>query len=346
MMERDVSAGKTCFGGTAAASRMRLAGAGAMLAGLILLSLAIGYVDLSPWRLLSGVWAGEWVPTRILIDLRLPRTVLCVAVGAALGMSGAALQGLLRNPLAEPGLLGITSGAALGAVGALYTGLAQLAILALPLAGMAGTLLAVLLVLALARRGEDTTTLLLAGVAISSLAGALIALVMNWSRNAFALQEIVFWMMGSLADRSMREVWLAVPAIVVGLLVLAGTRQGLQALSLGEETAHSLGIDLRRLRLRVLLGTALSVGAAVSVAGSIGVVGLVAPHLMRPWVKADPGRLLGVSAWSGAVLLLVADMGVRLMYTQGQELKLGVLTALIGAPFFLRLILRRDRSAA
>ena len=237
-------------------------------------------------------------------------------------------------------------GAALGAVVALYTGMAQAMVLALPLAGMAGTALAVTLVFALARRNDDTTTLILAGVAISALSSALIALVMNWSRNAFALQEIVFWMMGSLADRSMREVGLAVPAIVIGMLLLWQARRGLQALALGEETAHSLGIDLRRLRLLVLVGTACSVGAAVSVAGSIGFIGLVAPHLMRPWVKADPARLLPASAWAGAVLLLLADMGVRLIYNEGQELKLGVLTALIGAPFFLSLILRLHRREA
>ena len=296
--------------------------AGLVLLTLCLLSLTIGYVDMSPLRLLQGVLAGDWVPSRIFWDLRLPRTVLCVAVGAALGMSGAALQGLLRNPLAEPGLLGVTSGAALGAVIALYTGLAQVAALALPLAGMAGTALAVLLVLLLAQRNQDTTTLILAGVAISSLCSALIALVMNWSRNAFALQEIVFWMMGSLADRSMREV------------------------ALGEETAHTMGIRLPQLRLLVLAGTACSVGAAVSVAGSIGFVGLVAPHVMRPWVKADPAALLPVSAWAGAILLLLADIGVRLAYNDGQELKLGVLTALIGAPFFLSLILGLHRRPA
>ena len=270
--------------------------AGLVLLALCLLSLTIGYVDMSPLRLLQGVLAGDWVPSRIFWDLRLPRTVLCVAVGAALGMSGAALQGLLRNPLAEPGLLGVTSGAALGAVIALYTGLAQMTALALPLAGMAGTSLAVLLVLLLAQRNQDTTTLILAGVAISALCSALIALVMNWSRNAFALQEIVFWMMGSLADRSMREVALGVPLIVLGLLLLWQSRRGLQALALGEETAHTMGIRLPQLRLLVLAGTACSVGAAVSVAGSIGFVGLVAPHVMRPWVKADPSALLPVSA--------------------------------------------------
>lgn len=317
--------------------------AGLVLLALCLLSLTIGYVDMSPLRLLQGVLAGDWVPSRIFWDLRLPRTVLCVAVGAALGMSGAALQGLLRNPLAEPGLLGVTSGAALGAVIALYTGLAQMAALALPLAGMAGTALAVLLVLLLAQRNQDTTTLILAGVAISSLCSALIALVMNWSRNAFALQEIVFWMMGSLADRSMREVALGVPAIVLGLLLLWQSRRGLQALALGEETAHTMGIRLPQLRLLVLAGTACSVGAAVSVAGSIGFVGLVAPHVMRPFVKADPAALLPVSAWAGAILLLLADIGVRLAYNDGQELKLGVLTALIGAPFFLSLILGLHR---
>ena len=317
--------------------------AGLVLLALCLLSLTIGYVDMSPLRLLQGVLAGDWVPSRIFWDLRLPRTVLCVAVGAALGMSGAALQGLLRNPLAEPGLLGVTSGAALGAVIALYTGLAQMAALALPLAGMAGTALAVLLVLLLAQRNQDTTTLILAGVAISSLCSALIALVMNWSRNAFALQEIVFWMMGSLADRSMREVVLGVPAIMLGLLLLWQSRRGLQALALGEETAHTMGIRLPQLRLLVLAGTACSVGAAVSVAGSIGFVGLVVPHAARMIAGPNHRRLLPASMFAGAIFLLLADLIARTLLSP-VELSIGVVTSLVGAVAFV-VIFYRARKA-
>lgn len=315
----------------------------AALALLALLSLAVGYIDTPLPRLLQGAWQGELIPTRILLDLRLPRTLLCLAVGAALGMAGAALQGLLRNPLAEPGLLGVSNGAALGAVLALYTGLSSAFALALPLAGMAGTAAAVGLVFFLAGRQASTTLLILAGVAVSAMAGALIALVMNWTKNVYALQEIVFWLMGSLADHSQREVALALPFIALGLALLLRARRGLLALSLGEETAHSLGINVARLRTLVLLGTAASVGAAVSVSGSIGFIGLVAPHLMRPLARGNPAQLLPLAAWAGAALLLLADLGVRWLYVGGQELRLGVLTALVGAPFFLLLILRLHR---
>lgn len=317
-----------------------------VLAALAMLSLSAGYVDMPLARLLRGTWAGDVIATRILLDLRIPRTLLCMAVGAALGVSGAALQGLLRNPLAEPGLLGVSSGAALGAVLALYTGVAGAFALALPLAGMAGTAATVGFVFFLSGRNAGTTVLILAGVAVSALAGALIALVMNWTRNVYALQEIVFWLMGSLADRSLREVALATPFIVAGIGLLMGCRNGLLALSLGEETAHSLGVHVPRLRMLVLVGTAASVGAAVSVAGSIGFIGLVAPHLMRPVARGNPARLLPLAGWAGAVLLLLADLGVRWLYNGGQELRLGVLTALVGVPFFLLLIVRLHREGA
>lgn len=325
-------------------SRAMAAGLLALLLGLAVLSLLTGPVDMAAPRLLAGAWAGEMIPSRILLDLRVPRTVLCMAVGAALGLSGAAMQGLLRNPLAEPGLLGVSSGAALGAVLALYTGFADTFILALPLAGFVGTALAVGFVFFLAGRQTPTTTLILAGVAVSSLCGALISLVLNWSASPQAVSEIVFWMMGSLADRSTRDMALAVPFIALGAGVLLGARHGLAALSLGEEAAYTLGVNLSGLRSRVLLGCALCVGASVSVSGSIGFIGLVAPHLMRPWVQGSPARLLPLSALAGAVLLSVADLCVRWLQGTGPELKLGVLTALIGAPFFLALILHNRRS--
>lgn len=318
----------------------------ALLAALVLLSLFTGPVDMPARRLIEGTLAGELVPSRILLELRVPRTVLCVAVGAALGLSGAAMQGLLRNPLAEPGLLGVSSGAALGAVLALYTGFADRFALALPLAGFVGTALAVGFVFFLAGRHTATTALILAGVAVSSLCGALISLVLNWSASPLAVNEIVFWMLGSLADRSTHDMGLAVPFISAGALLLLSGRSGMAALSLGEEAAHSLGIGLAALRTRVLLGCALCVGASVSVSGSIGFIGLVAPHLMRPCVQGDPGRLLPLSALAGALLLTVADLGARLLHGQGPELKLGVLTALVGAPFFLVLILRTRRGLA
>jgi iron complex transport system permease protein len=249
------------------------------------------------------------------------------------------MQGYLRNPLAEPGLIGVSASAALGAVLALQTGLATLFALALPLSALAGAGVAVLLILGLAGPRGGALALILAGVAISALAAALTSLVLNLSPNPFAAMEIVYWMMGSLADRSMDHVWLAAPFMLVGLAMLLSLGRSFDALTLGEDAAASMGVNLARLRLVLIGGTALAVGASVSVAGSIGFVGLVVPHVLRPLVGAQPSRLLPASALGGAAVVLAADIAVRLI-APDQDLKLGVLTALIGAPFFLHLIWR------
>jgi iron complex transport system permease protein len=278
----------------------------------------------------------------ILFEIRLPRTLLAVLVGAALGMSGAALQGFLRNPLADAGILGVSATASLGAVLVLYSGLAAGFALALPLGGLAGAVLAIGLIYGLAGRDASTLTLILAGVAVNSFAGALTALALNLAPNPYAILEIVHWLLGSLADRSFDQVWLAAPFIALGCAMLLMTARALDALSLGEEAARSLGFSMTRVRLLVIGGTALSVGAAVAVSGAIGFIGLVVPHLLRPFAGQRPGPLLGLSALAGAALLLAADIGVRLIDTQA-ELKLGVVTALIGGPFFLYLLARTRR---
>jgi iron complex transport system permease protein len=195
----------------------------------------------------------------------------------------------------------------------------------------------VFLILGLAGRDGGATTLILAGIAVSALAGALTALVLNLSPNPFAAAEIVFWMMGSLADRSWLHVTLAAPLILAGIAALLSLGRGLDALTLGEDAAASLGIALHRLRLVAVLGVAAAVGAATAVAGAVGFVGLVVPHLLRPLVGALPSRLLPASALGGAAVVLAADVAVRLI-APDRDLKLGVLTALVGAPFFLRLI--------
>lgn len=308
-------------------------------------SLLIGYIDIGPARLLRGALIEhDTTLAQILFEIRAPRVLLAILVGASLGIAGAALQGLLRNPLAEPGLLGASSGAALGAVLALYTGLADRFWLALPLAGFAGTAVTVLLVYLLAGYKTGTTALILAGVAISALASALISLVLNFSPNPHAALEIIFWLLGSLSDRSTQEVTLILVPVVVGVATMLISSTGLRALSLGEETAYSLGIRVAWLRIQVLIGCALAVGASVAVSSNIGFIGLIAPHLMRPLVRADPAKLLPASALCGAILLLLADIGVRLLDTRGPELKLGVLTALVGAPFFVFLILKTRRA--
>ena len=313
---------------------------GAAVIVLFFGSLLIGPAGLGFGESLAALVSGQGgAVVLVMQEIRLPRALLGLMTGAALGLSGAAMQGYLRNPLAEPGLIGVSASAALGAVLALQTGLATLFALALPLSALAGAAIAVLLILGLAGPRGGALALILAGVAISALAAALTSLVLNLSPNPFAAMEIVYWMMGSLADRSMDHVWLAAPFMLLGLAMLLSLGRSFDALTLGEDAAASMGVNLARLRLVLIGGTALAVGASVSVAGSIGFVGLVVPHVLRPLVGAQPSRLLPASALGGAAVVLAADIAVRLI-APDQDLKLGVLTALIGAPFFLHLIWR------
>lgn len=313
---------------------------GLAVAALFLGSLVIGPAGLGLADSLRALVTGQGGPVVLVMqEIRLPRALLGLLTGAGLGLAGAAMQGYLRNPLAEPGLIGVSSSAALGAVLALQTGLAAAFTLALPLSALAGAALSVALILALAGPRGGALALILAGVAISALAAAATSLVLNLSPNPFAAMEIVYWMMGSLADRSMAHVWLAAPFITIGMALLLSLGRGLDALTLGEDAAATMGIRLDRLRLVVIFGTALAVGAAVSVAGAIGFVGLVVPHVLRPLVGARPSRLLPAAALGGAAMVLAADIAVRLV-APDQDLKLGVLTALVGAPFFLHLIWR------
>jgi iron complex transport system permease protein len=278
-------------------------------------------------------------------EIRLPRAVLGLLIGAALGLSGAVLQGYLRNPLAEPGLLGISGGAALGAVTAIHSGLAGRVALALPVSGLLGAALATIVIVALAGASGSTTTLILAGVAVSSVAGALTSLALNLSPNPFASTEIMFWLMGSLTDRSLVHVWLAAPLILVGMAMLLTSGRDLEALSLGEDAAANLGVDPVGLRYKVIAGSALAVGAATAVAGSIGFIGLIVPHILRPFVGSNPGRLLVPSLFGGAAMVLCSDVALRLLSPQG-DLRLGVLSALIGAPFFLWRVLSSRQELA
>ena len=280
----------------------------------------------------------------IFLEIRLPRVLLGLLVGGSLGLCGAALQGLLRNPLAEPGLLGASSGAALGAVLMFYFGLAGGLSLLLPAGAVAGAVLALLVLYGLAGRQGNFLSLILAGVAINAFAAALTSLALNFAPSPYAALEILFWMLGSLADRSLAHVWLVMPLMLPGWCIVAAAARGLDALTLGEDSAQSLGFDPKRTQWLVIGGTALAVGAAVAVTGVVGFVGLVVPHLLRPWVGHQPSRLLLPSCLAGAALTVAADMAVRLM-PQGPELKLGVVTALLGAPFFLHLMHRLRREA-
>jgi iron complex transport system permease protein len=275
-------------------------------------------------------------------EIRLPRALIALFTGATLGLCGAAMQGLLRNPLASPGLIGSSSGAALGAVSMLYFGLGVVMPLAVPLGGVAGALLATFMVYLMAGREGGTLTLILAGVAINALALALISLLLNLAPSPYAVREIVLWMMGSIANHSMTDLWTLLPGVLLGWVMLFGTGRSLDALTLGEETASTMGISLSRLRWRIFLAVALSVGSAVAITGSIGFIGLVVPHLLRPLVGFQPSRLLITSALGGAALLLAADISTRL-FPAGTDIKVGVLTSLVGAPFFLYLIIKSRR---
>lgn len=310
---------------------------------LFLAALGLGPAQIGVWDSLSALVIDDGGPlTLVMREIRLPRALLAVIIGASLGLSGAAMQGYLRNPLAEPGLIGISGTAALGAVVALYTGLSNTFPLALPISALIGALVGVGLVLSLAGPRGSSLTLILAGIAVSAFASALTALVLNLAPNPFAANEIVFWMMGSLADRSMTHVALVLPFTLLGWVLLARLGRGLDALTLGEDAAAAMGIRLTHLRLMLVIGTACVIGASTAVAGAIGFVGLVVPHILRPLVGAQPSRLLWASALGGAVMVLAADLAVRLVLPD-RDLKLGVLTALVGAPLFLHLIFKLRR---
>ena len=321
-----------------------------MVLGLLLvlaagLSLFCGQAPIGPGSIARWLAGDQSLDVLILSEIRLPRLVLGLVVGAGLGGAGAVLQGFLRNPLADPGVIGVSASAGFGAVLSLYFGVSGLFALALPLAGIAGAAAGVILLFMMAGSGASATTLILSGVAVNALAGALTALLMNLAPNPWALSEIAYWLMGSLKDASWNEVLFAAPLILAGLLVLMSTSGALNALSLGEAAARSLGVDLSRLRGAVVLGTALAVGGGVAVAGAIGFVGLVVPHILRPLIGHQPGALVVPSMLGGSLLLVVADMAVRLLSGPGVPLYLGVLTALIGAPFFLWLVRTSQRIA-
>jgi iron complex transport system permease protein len=315
----------------------------AVVTALFVLSLATGRAGgAGVFALLAGSAGDPQVAWLILSEVRAPRAVLGVLVGATLGLAGAALQGYLRNPLAEPSLVGASATGALGSVLVIYLGAAGATSLAAPLGGVAGALAGLGLVLLLAGRDATPLTLILAGVAVNSLAAALTSLTLNLAPSPYAVLEIVFWLLGSLADRSRDHVLLALPFMLTGAAMMLAARRALDALSLGEEAAWTLGFGARRTRVLVIGGAGVALGAAVAVSGSIGFVGLVVPHLLRPLVGHRPGALLAPSALGGAALTLAADVVVRVIPSD-VELKLGVITALAGAPLFLWLLHRMRR---
>jgi iron complex transport system permease protein len=311
---------------------------GALLAAM-LVSLLSGKVWVPP-----GDWLRGDLASLIILELRLPRTILAAAIGAALGMSGAVMQGYLRNPLADPGLFGVSGSAALGAVSSLYFGYAISALL-LPLFALAGAAIGMSLLAMLAGRSGSLILFTLAGMILASISGSLTSLLISLAPTPFAASEIVTWLLGALTDRSWDDVRLTLPVMGAGMLALAFTARSLDALTLGEAAARSLGVDVRRLQWLVVLGVGLTVGASVAAAGIIGFVGLIVPHLVRPLAGHRPSAVLLPSALAGALLLTLADSLVRIV-PSASELRLGIAMSLLGAPFFLALLFRMRRELA
>lgn len=299
-------------------------------------ALHVGVTEVQVWRALvsPNEFALDW---QIVRDIRLPRVLLASLVGACLACAGAAMQGLLRNPLAEPGIVGVSAGAALAAVLVLYFGWVGFHSWLLPLSAVLGSCVALLLVLLVAGPTPSVTTLILAGVAVSAALGGGIAMALNFAPNPFAMQEMSFWLMGSVAHRDMAQVAMVLPFAALGFACMYGVGGFLRALSFGEIGARGLGYSLSWYRMMTLLGVALLTGAAVAVAGVVGFVGLMVPHMVRFVFGQDPARVLALSGVCGAIFVLLADIAVQWL-SPASELKLGVLMSLLGAPFFLLLL--------
>lgn len=311
-----------------------------LLAMLVILLFGLSLMAGKAWVPL-GAWFSNDKGWWIILELRVPRAILATAIGAALGVSGAVLQGYLRNPLADPTLIGVSASAALGAVAAIFFGftLSPAPVFA---SAMAGAAIAMLLLAGLVGRSGSAVAFILAGMVLSSVAGSLTAFLISISPNPYATSEILSWLMGALTDRSLDDAMRALPPIIAGMIALAFTARSLDVLSLGEDAARSLGVAMGRLQAMLVIGLGLAVGASVAVSGVVGFVGLIVPHLVRPLVGQRPSALLLPSALAGAALLLAADSLVRLVPGPG-EIRLGIAMALIGTPFFFALLLSSRR---
>lgn len=318
-------------------------GLAALVAALAMVSLLVGPASIGARQAFAALFSGDGVAAIIVRDIRLPRTILAGTIGATFGLAGASLQGLLRNPLAEPSLFGAPQAAAALAACMMAFGWAGATSLAVPFAGILGALASVGALVAVAGRRASLTVTLLAGLALASLAGAAVALILNLAPNPYIALEITFWLLGSLQDRSFTHVWLATPFMAASWIVLAANARAFRALTLGEDGAASLGVDVDRVRLMVVAGVALGIGASVAVAGAISFVGLVAPHLVRRAYGSDPARVLLPAALTGAALLIASDIAVRMVHGV-TEIRIGVITAAIGVPFFLAIIFRERRA--
>ena len=301
----------------------------------------LGSTSLSLANVFDGLtFSGAEEYSVIVWQIRLPRALAAFVTGIALGMSGAALQGLLRNPLAEPGVLGVSAMSVLAATLVLYFGLASASNFILPVSAIAGALLATVLLGFAALRTGSVVTLILIGVGLSSFSGALMSLLLNFAPNPFTLSDMVNWTLGSVANRSLVDLGYSLPFIIAGCILLMTAARGLSVLTLGEEAAAGLGLNLSFQRVLVIVGAGLATGGSIALAGAIGFVGIITPHVMRPLVGHDPGRILIPSALAGGALLVSADILIRILPTYA-ELKLGVVAAMIGAPAFVWIAIQR-----
>ncbi|QDB99216.1 iron ABC transporter permease [Mesorhizobium sp. 8] len=343
-------------GDRAARARLAIALLAVILGAAMLFSLTSGASDASAWAVLRDWVSGSVADnsaadmrTRVIIqDIRLPRVLMGVLVGASLAVSGAVMQGLFRNPLADPGLIGISAGASLGAVAVIVLGTTMLAPvvallgpMALPLAAFVGGLVATLILYRIATRQGRTSvaTMLLAGIALAALAMALTG-VLVYMADDRQLRDLTFWQLGSLAGATWQKIGTAGPVIVAALAATPFLARGLNALALGEATAGHLGIPVQRLKYVAIVSVSAAVGAAVAVSGGIGFVGIVVPHLLRLAIGPDNRYLLPASALLGAAMLLVADAVCRTIVAPA-ELPIGIITAAVGGPFFLWILLRK-----
>ncbi len=311
----------------------------ALLLGLGAVSLAVGDVRLSASQLVAGLLRQDEFATLIVWQIRLPRLLVAMLVGAALSASGLVMQAYFRNSLASPGLLGVSAGGAAGAVVAIGLGLASISLLTVPLFAVAGAVVATAAVVALARSGASTERLLLAGVALNALLGAVTSYVLSahtitYERNA----QILFWLLGGLEDRSWEHVWMAAP-IVIGAVLLLPLGRAMDLLSLGADEAQSLGVNVRSVRRRLLGLSTVLTALATAVAGTVGFVGLIVPHILRLLVGPEHRRLVPLSLVGGAAFVVACDLIGR----SAGGLRLGIVTALVGGPFFLWLLRRSER---
>ncbi len=322
--------------------RMLSAVLGVTIVVLLVILMIFGDVALNGDMWFDALFRWRSLPAEIIWGIRLPRNLAGIGVGAMLGMSGALMQGLLRNPLAEPGLLGVSAGSGLGAALAIVFGLGLMPF-AVEGSALVGAVMVAVILLIFVQRFPQRQSLILLGVGLSSLCGALMALTFNLSPSPVTTSEMLSWMMGSVQNRS----WFDVLICFAGLVVVSGLSlrlgKGLRFLTLGEETARSMGIDMTRLTQVIVIGSSLLAGLSVSVAGVIGFVGLAAPHFVRAFGIKDPYTLIWPSALTGGLMVLVSDGLIRLLPPTA-DVHLGVLTSLVGAPLFAVLAYKSARS--